>query len=174
MHCALRFGFKASNNEVEYEALIAGLELAKELKVESLDIYSDSQLVVCQINDEYQAREEKMTAYLQKARELLRSFSSYTISQIPRSQNAEADTLTRLASTKDADQLKIIPVETLDSPSIQTIKEPWTVNCAMTKDSWMTPVIQYLKDGVLPEDKKKSQIDKIESRSLYTIRRSTL
>ena len=42
MHCALGFGFRASNNEVEYEALIAGLELAKELKVESLDIYSDS------------------------------------------------------------------------------------------------------------------------------------
>ena len=42
MHCALRFRFKASNNEAEYEALIAGLELAKELKVELLDIYSDS------------------------------------------------------------------------------------------------------------------------------------
>ena len=55
MHCALRFRFKAFNNEAEYEALIAGLELAKELKVESLDIYSDSQLVIFQINDEYQA-----------------------------------------------------------------------------------------------------------------------
>ena len=66
MNCALRFGFKASNNEAEYEALIAGLELAKEMKVESLDIFSDSQLVVCQIN-EYQAREEKMVAYLRKA-----------------------------------------------------------------------------------------------------------
>ena len=57
MHCALRFGFKASNNEVEYEALIAGLKLARELKVESLDIYSDSYLIVCQIDDKYQARE---------------------------------------------------------------------------------------------------------------------
>ena len=42
MNCALRFGFKASNYEAEYEALIAGLELAKEIKVESLDIFSDS------------------------------------------------------------------------------------------------------------------------------------
>ena len=53
MNCALKFGFKASNNEAEYEALLAGLELAKEIKVESLDIFSDSQLIVCQINDEY-------------------------------------------------------------------------------------------------------------------------
>ena len=58
---------------------------------------------------------------------------------------------------KDADQLKVIPVETLDSPSIQTVKSQ-TVNCATTKDSWMTPVIQYLKDGVLPEDRKKAKL----------------
>ena len=53
MHCALRFRFKASNNEAEYEALIAGLSLAKEMKVESLEVYSNSQLVICQVIDEY-------------------------------------------------------------------------------------------------------------------------
>ena len=64
VHYALRFGFKASNNEAEYKALIAGLKLAKEMKVESLQIYSDSQLIVCQVTDEYQVRGEKMAAYL--------------------------------------------------------------------------------------------------------------
>ena len=81
-----------------------------------------------------------MATHLQKAKELFGSFNSYTISQIQRSQNAEVDALARLASTKDADQLKIIPVETLNSPSIQT--ELHTVNYATTKDSWMTLVIQ--------------------------------
>ena len=85
MQCALKFGFKASNNEAEYEALIAGLNLTKEMKVESLEIYSDSQLIVCQIIDEYQARGEKMAAYLHKCKNLLSSFSSYTIHQVPRS-----------------------------------------------------------------------------------------
>ena len=66
MHCAFKFGFKASNNEAEYEALIVGLKLAKEMKVESLDIFSDSQLIVCQINDEYQALEEKMAVTSRK------------------------------------------------------------------------------------------------------------
>ena len=60
MHCALKFRFKASNNEAEYEALIVGLNLAKEIKVESLEIYDDSQLIVYQITDEYQVRGEKM------------------------------------------------------------------------------------------------------------------
>ena len=98
-----------------------------------------------------------MAAYLHKSKELLGSFSSYTISQIPRLQNAEADALARLASTKDIDQLKIIIVETLDSSSIQT-KGPQTVNCTTTKDSWMTSIIQYLKDCVHPEDKRKSRL----------------
>ena len=53
MHCTLRFGFKASNNETEYKALIVGLNLAKEMKVESLKIYNDSQIIVCQVTDEY-------------------------------------------------------------------------------------------------------------------------
>ena len=104
------------------------------MKVESLDIFSDFQLIMCQVNDEYQAREEKMAAYLQKAKELLVSFSSYTISQIPRSQNVEADTLARLASTREADPLKFIPMETLNSLSIQT-KEPLIVNYTIAKDS---------------------------------------
>ena len=76
-----------------------------------------------------------MAAYLQKAKELLGSFSSYTISQIPKSQNSEADALTRLALMKDVDQLKIVSVETLDSLSIQTTNELQTVNYVMTKDN---------------------------------------
>ena len=50
---ALRFGFKATNNEAEYEALLVGLCLAREVKVERLLIFSNAQLVVCQIQGEY-------------------------------------------------------------------------------------------------------------------------
>ena len=45
-HSALRFGFKASNNEAEYEALLAGLRIAQELKANSVQCFNDSQLVV--------------------------------------------------------------------------------------------------------------------------------
>ena len=45
---ALRFTFRASNNETEYEALLAGLRLGRELQVDSLLIFSDSKLVVSQ------------------------------------------------------------------------------------------------------------------------------
>ena len=124
MHCAFRFRFKASNNEAEYEALIARLNLGKEIKMESLEIYSNSQLIVCQVTDKYQARGEKIAAYLQKAKDLLSAFSSYTIQQVPRAQNIQADALACLASTKDAELLEVIPVEFINEPSIHTAYQP--------------------------------------------------
>ena len=57
--CALHFIFQASNNEAEYETLLTGLRLTKELKVNHLKVYSDSQLVVNLVNETYQEREEK-------------------------------------------------------------------------------------------------------------------
>ena len=68
---ALRFGFRDSNNEAEYEAVIAGLNLAHSLEVDQLEVCSDSQLVVKQIEDSNEAKGEKMILYLKKVRELL-------------------------------------------------------------------------------------------------------
>ena len=65
---ALRFTFKVSNNGAEYEVLLAGLILAKELQVDSLMIYSDSKLVVSQVLGEFQARDDRMAAYLEKVK----------------------------------------------------------------------------------------------------------
>ena len=61
---ALRFSFKTSNNQAEYEALIAGLRIAKDLKVEKLRAYSDSQLVVEQTKGEFEAKDPVMAKYL--------------------------------------------------------------------------------------------------------------
>ena len=56
IHYTIRFRFKAFNNEAVYEALIAGLRLAHKLQVCNVKIFSDSQLVVNQVNDIYLAR----------------------------------------------------------------------------------------------------------------------
>ena len=69
---ALKFGFHTSNNEAKYEAVIAGLNLANSLEVDQLEVYSDSQLVVRQIEDTYEAKSERMILYLQKVRDLLK------------------------------------------------------------------------------------------------------
>ena len=86
------------NNEVEYEALIARLGLAKEMRIKQIKILSDSQLVVNQMKDTYQAQDLKMTTYLKKAMELRESFNEMNIEQIPRDENSQAYALENLSS----------------------------------------------------------------------------
>ena len=57
---ALRFGFQASNNQAEYEAVIVGLNLAHSMEVDQLEVCNDSQLVVKRIEGDYEAKNEKM------------------------------------------------------------------------------------------------------------------
>ena len=71
----LRFGFQASNNKAEYEAVIAGLNLAHSLEVDQLEVCSDSQLVVRQIEDTYEAKSGRMILYLKQVRDLLKKFA---------------------------------------------------------------------------------------------------
>ena len=155
MHSALRFGFQASNNEAEYEALIVGLHSAKEMKVKSLEIYSDSQLALCQITNEYQARGEKMEAYLQKAKDLLSTFSSFTIRQVPREHNTQVDALARLASTKNAELLEVILVEFLSTPSIRSMESQLTVSCITSADTWILPSSGTLKKVIYQRIRNK-------------------
>ena len=115
---ALRFIFKASNNEAEYEALLAGLKLTRELQVDSLLIFNDSKLVVSQISGEFQARDDRMAAYLEKVKEELQNFSRHEVKRIDREDNSNADTLDKLATSRDAELLRLVPIEIIPEPSI--------------------------------------------------------
>ena len=64
----IKLEFSTTNNEAEYEALIAGLGQAKMLRVKNLKICGDSRLVVSQINGEYEARDETMKKYLRRVK----------------------------------------------------------------------------------------------------------
>ena len=79
MEYVLCFEFSATNNGVEYETLIAGLRIAKELEVDRLQAYSDSQLVVGQVSRNYEARENSMAKYLEKVKEIIPTFDSFNI-----------------------------------------------------------------------------------------------
>ena len=79
IECAMRFDFKATNNQAEYETLLAGLRVCVALGADEIEIFSDSQVVVNQVLDEYQARDGCMMAYLEIARGLLKKFKGYKI-----------------------------------------------------------------------------------------------
>lgn len=82
---------KATNNTAEYEALLVALSRALELGATSLQIYSDSELLVHQINGRYRVRAPHLQKLCQEAIRLMRGFSTVNISHVPREKNTEAD-----------------------------------------------------------------------------------
>ncbi|KAL0457989.1 UNVERIFIED_CONTAM: Ribonuclease HI [Sesamum latifolium] len=111
-----KFGFKSSNNEAEYEALVAGMKMAHEAGARHLLAYSDSQLVVKQVEGIYEAKEENMVQYLQQIEELTTSFKSFQIIQIPREENVKADCLSKLASALEDCRTRHITIQYLPKP----------------------------------------------------------
>ena len=66
--------YQITNNKVEYEALLKGLELAESLRSESIIVQGDYQLVINQVNGTYEAKEDQMKKYLNKIRQLVKKF----------------------------------------------------------------------------------------------------
>ena len=64
IECMVRLDFPTTNNESEYEALIAGLDLAKAVRATRVVIYCDSQVITNQINGDYKCKGERMKRYL--------------------------------------------------------------------------------------------------------------
>ncbi|XP_020415572.1 uncharacterized protein LOC109948075 [Prunus persica] len=153
---AITLGFPASNNEAEYEALLSGLRLAKELIIKKLAIYSDSQLITNQASGEYMAKHPRMILYLDKVQELLKVFPTFTIQQVPRAENAHVDALASLGSVLDTQFRRSIPVEHLDRPSIKEMELIDTMQ--IDEDpSWQDPIIDYLTNGNLSTDKSEAR-----------------
>jgi len=82
---------KATNNVAEYTALVQGLELAAELGVKKLAVFSDSELMVKQMNGEYKVKHPDMIPLYQEAKQLLAAFEKFTITHVRREQNKRAD-----------------------------------------------------------------------------------
>ena len=80
---AWRLSFQVTNNEAEYKALIYGLELARHLGIRLLKVISDSKLITEQVAGRFEANEQRMKAYFDKAFVLLIKFQSLNIEQVP-------------------------------------------------------------------------------------------
>ena len=76
---AIHIEFKATTNEAEYEALLVGLRIASEFGVESLYVFSDSQLVVNKVQGDYLVEDPKMMAYLDEVKYLAIKIKSFRI-----------------------------------------------------------------------------------------------
>lgn len=95
---AYKLGFECINNMVEYEDLILGLKVALVLKIKDLEIYGDLQLVVNQVNDTYNTKDEKLKPYKIMVAQWLVECDRYSIQNIPRNNNMYVDGMVSVAS----------------------------------------------------------------------------
>ncbi|KAG7548045.1 Integrase catalytic core [Arabidopsis suecica] len=162
---SLRIQFKASNNKTEYEALIAGLRLAKGIGAKRVKAFSDSYLVVSQFSGEFEAKNERMRGYLTLVQDLTKQFDNFELTKIPRSDNISTDALAALASNTDPGLRRSIPVENVaipsidlpppicvivDPPAAMEIDDEPNIEVDPEPTDWRDQIKLYIADGEVP------------------------
>ena len=155
---SLRLGFSATNNEAEYEALLEGMSMAQKLGGKAVNMFSDSRLVVSQVNGELEARDKRMQDYLDQAKFLQSRFDSFSLLHIPRSGNTHVDSLATLATSSAQSLPRVILVEDLFKPLVMK-REVIHIHHVRVGPNWIDPLVLFLKEDILLKEKTKA--DKI-------------
>ena len=127
--------------------------------------------MVKHIEDDYEAKSEKMIRYLKNVRQLLKKFVWVQVRHIPRTENSGANAHVKLATALQEDLDRQVPVEHLMEPSVDVNSDE--VLPIMTASSWIDPIWDYLLNGILPSDPKEAS--KLRARSSrFALLRGTL
>jgi ribonuclease HI len=149
---AIQLEFLVTNNIVEYEGLVNGLQLAKDLGIRRLLIRGDSQLVAKQVRKEYDCNSDMMAEYLAEVHRMEKFFYGFEVRYVPCLDNRDADHLAWIASSKAPTPLDVI-VEKLFKPSVkpeESIDQEELVLMIIDEpaqqpvDDWMRPIRAYL------------------------------
>ena len=113
-------------------------------------------MVISQVNGMCEAKEEWMKKYLDKVKQCIKSFATTQFQQISREDNVEANVLTKTASADEmvSDQIKVQYIPSIDIPEVHQIDGV---------ANWTTPIVSYLKDGLLLEDKEEAKKLKVKA-----------
>jgi ribonuclease HI len=122
-----------TNNQAEYEALLRGLQYLKEAGAVSVEIYGDSELVIKQLNGQYECKSDALRNYYEECREILKSFKLVILQHIPREHNEEVNRLAQSASGYRENQEAFAMVVC-------------ALGVGLTEDDWRKEIIDYLGD----------------------------
>ena len=149
--------FPTTNNEAEYEALVAGLDLTKAARAASVVIYYDSQVVANQVNGDYKCKSEMMKRYLDQVRRRVDDLEAKII-QIPRRENEQADYLAKATSAEHI----ITPGNVLSFVRLSPLIDFDDIQKIGYESNWITPLVSYLKNRVLPDRKEAARKLKVQ------------
>jgi ribonuclease HI len=92
-HLSFKLDFKVTNNIAEYEALLLGLNAAKERSIKKLQVFGDADLIIQQVNKSFQAKHVRLKAYIDEVLKAIQDFVDFKITYVPRAMNELADSL---------------------------------------------------------------------------------
>jgi ribonuclease HI len=118
----LQMHFRASNNVAEYEALVHGLKMAKQIGIRRILCFGDSDLVMHQVSGDWDAKDANMASYRFYVQQLSGFFEGCEFHHVPRANNEEADRLSKIGSTKQ-DIPAGVSLEIIHKPSIKPSPE---------------------------------------------------
>ena len=153
---SLRLDFSATNNEVEYEALLIGMAMVQRMGGKSIKLFSDSRLVIGQVKGEFEAKDKRMQGYLSQVKCLESKFDSFDLLHISKNGNAHSDSLAMLATSSAQDLPRVILVEDLYKPT-ETRRDIAQIHQVRAGPSWMDSIIQFLKEDILPEERIEAE-----------------
>ena len=140
---SFRLGFPASNTEAEYEALLMGLKMSRQVGATWVKLYCDSSLIVSQIIGKFKAKDQRMMSYLREVEKLKCQFKRLEILHISRRNNSHVDSLATLASSVEDPLPRMVTVEILPFSSL-TPSDKNLMLSIHSSVSWMDPIIAYL------------------------------
>ncbi|XP_020256192.1 uncharacterized protein LOC109833056 [Asparagus officinalis] len=148
-----------TNNIAEYNALLIGLDFAKELGVKHLEAYGDSQLIVKQMTGEYEVRNDELISCHQVAIKLAKSFNSVHIEHVLHYKNTHADALASLAANLaqplgTSQQVTVISRQLYQPEDTLEVNATHQVLGQSESRDWRFLIIDYVLYGILPEDVK--------------------
>ena len=150
IECMIRLDFPTTNNKVEYEALVAGLDLVKAAGAENMIMHYDFQVITSQINGDYECRNDRMKKYVEEVKNWIGSLEVRFI-QIPREENELANCLAKAAFA----EFMIASKQVLSFVQISSlIDDGANVLEINSEKNWTTPLIAYLRSGILPDEKE--------------------
>src|SRR3954470_13097698 len=121
----------ATNIMAEYEALLHGLRIAKEIGIKHLICYGDSDLVAQQVAGTWKAKNSVMKAYRDEVDEIAKCFLGYEVKHIPRDDNSTADMLSKLGSSRKPipprvflEHLRVASVKGADEENLDMAVKP--------------------------------------------------
>ena len=165
IECMVRLDFPATNNESEYQALIAGLDLAKATRAARVVIHCDSQVITNQVNGDYECKGERMKKYLDQVKARIDDFEPRIV-QIPRGENERDDRLAKAASAEHM----VIPGNVLSFVQLSPLIDPSNVQEVCSDSNWTAPLVSYLRDGVLLDGKEAARKLKVQAARFVLIK----